>query len=203
MAYLDSSNVQDLVSDIKALADQTYATPSDIPDAATATPLANAGDGAVGSSTKYAKEDHKHPIGTNASRGSGYGTCSTEASIVAKVATVGSYKLIRNGLVSIYFTYDVPAEATLNIDSQGAKAIYYKTSGGTIGQIEAGVIKGGDIATMIYLDAFYLVLSIDRNNVHFDTTPTQNSSNLITSGGVYTALSAYNNVATLAYEVVT
>ena len=62
MAYLDSSNVEDLVADIKALADQTYATPSSIPSAATATPEALAASGSVGSSTKYAKEDHVHPL---------------------------------------------------------------------------------------------------------------------------------------------
>lgn len=62
MAYLDSSNVEDLVADIKALADQTYATPSAIPSAAIATPSALAASGAVGTSAKYAKEDHVHPL---------------------------------------------------------------------------------------------------------------------------------------------
>lgn len=61
MAYLDSSNVEDLVAYIKALADLTYATPSSIPSAATAVPSALAASGSVGSSTKYAREDHVHP----------------------------------------------------------------------------------------------------------------------------------------------
>ena len=61
MAYLDSDNVDDLVADIKALADQTYAKQSDIPAAGTTTPKANSGNGSAGSSNKYAREDHVHP----------------------------------------------------------------------------------------------------------------------------------------------
>lgn len=62
MAYLDSSNVEDLVADIKALADETYATPSDIPSPSTTTPLVNSGSGSIGNSAKFAKADHVHPV---------------------------------------------------------------------------------------------------------------------------------------------
>ena len=61
MAYLDSSNVEDLVADIKDLADETYAKISDIPSASTAIPLSSLSDGSTGSSNKYAREDHVHP----------------------------------------------------------------------------------------------------------------------------------------------
>lgn len=62
MAYLDSNNVEDLVADIKDLTDATYAKIEDIPEAAISTPLPDSQAGNIGSSTKYAKEDHSHHI---------------------------------------------------------------------------------------------------------------------------------------------
>ena len=62
MAYLDSSNVEDLVADIKELADQTYAKPSDIPSPSSSTPNAASGNGSAGSASTYSKSDHVHPI---------------------------------------------------------------------------------------------------------------------------------------------
>jgi hypothetical protein len=69
---------------------------------------------------------------------------------------------VAGGIVAIKFSYDVPAGATLNINSKGAKAIYYKGAA-----ITAGVIKAGDTVTMIY-STYYHVLSIDRD---VDTLP--------------------------------
>lgn len=88
--------------------------------------------------------------------GFGYGTCTTAALTVAKTASISSYTLVAGGIVAIKFDNDVPANATLNISSKGAKAIYYKGAA-----ITAGVIKAGDTVTMIY-STYYHVLSIDR-----------------------------------------
>lgn len=98
--------------------------------------------------------------------GFGYGTCTTAAATVAKVASISSYTLVAGGIVAIKFDNDVPAGATLNISSKGAKAIYYKGAA-----ITAGVIKAGDTVTMIY-STYYHVLSIDRDA---DTQPPQPS----------------------------
>lgn len=89
--------------------------------------------------------------------GFGYGTCSTAAATVAKTASISSYALTAGGIVAIKFDNDVPASATLNISSKGAKAIYYKGA-----PITADVIKAGDTVTMIY-STYYHVLSIDRD----------------------------------------
>ena len=91
--------------------------------------------------------------------GFGYGTCTTAEATVAKVATLASYALVKNGIVSIKFTYAVPANATLNINKRGAKAIYYR---GT--KITANVIDKGDIATFVYDGANYQLLTVDSNN---------------------------------------
>ena len=93
---------------------------------------------------------------TNVKLGHGYATCSTAAATTAKVASLSSYTLTTGGIVAVRFTYDVPANATLNINSKGAKSIYYRNA-----KITDGVIKAGDIATFIY-STYYRLVSIDR-----------------------------------------
>ena len=94
---------------------------------------------------------------TPASLGSGYGTCTTAAATVSKVVSLSEYALIVGGYVSVKFTYDVPASATLNINNKGAKAVYYKGAA-----IKAGTIKAGDIATFIYVNSQYHLVNIDK-----------------------------------------
>lgn len=91
-----------------------------------------------------------------ATLGQGYGTCTTAEATTAKVVTLSSYALVTGGTMSVKFTYAVPANATMNINSKGAKAIYYKGVA-----ITAGVIKAGDIATFIYNGSQYHLISID------------------------------------------
>ena len=91
------------------------------------------------------------------SLGFGYGTCNTAEATTAKVATLASYGLVKNGIVSIKFSYAVPASSTLNINSKGAKAIYFRNTA-----ITANVIKAGDTATFIYDGSYYQLLSVDR-----------------------------------------
>lgn len=93
---------------------------------------------------------------TQAGLGQGYGTCSTAAATAAKVVSLSSYSLTANGIVAVKFTNDVPASATMNINSKGAKNIYYRGAA-----IKAGVIKAGDVATFIYSTQYHLI-AIDR-----------------------------------------
>ena len=108
---------------------------------------------------------------TNAALGQGYGTCSTAEATVAKVVALSSYALVTGGIVAVKFTYAVPASATMNVNSKGAKAIYYRGSA-----ITAGVIKAGDIATFIYNGSQYHLLTVDRDN-NTDTKNTAGSTN--------------------------
>ena len=87
--------------------------------------------------------------------GLGYATCATAAATAAKEATLQDYVLTKNGYVSVKFTYDVPANATLNVNSTGAKSILYK--GGALG---AGIIKAGDIVTFVYDGTYYQIVSV-------------------------------------------
>lgn len=94
---------------------------------------------------------------SNASLGQGYGTCATAESTVEKVVTLSSYTLTKGGVVAVKFTYGVPASATMNINSKGAKAIFYKGAA-----IAAGVIKAGDVGVFIYDGTQYHLIAIDR-----------------------------------------
>ena len=93
---------------------------------------------------------------SQASLGQGYGTCSTAAATAAKVVTLSSYSLATNGIVAVKFTYAVPANATMNINDKGAKAIYYRGSA-----ITDGVINAGDLAFFMYNGSQYHLLGID------------------------------------------
>lgn len=96
-----------------------------------------------------------------ATLGSGYGTCTTAAATAAKVVTLSSYALVTGGIVAVKFTYGVPANATLNINSRGAKAIYYNGKA-----ITAGIIEAGNIATFIYNGQYHLI-TVDKTVVPF------------------------------------
>ena len=103
---------------------------------------------------------------SNASLGQGYGTCATAAATAAKVVTLSSYTLVTGGLVAVKFTYAVPASATMNINSKGAKAIYHKGAA-----IKAGVITAGATALFIYNGSYYHLITTDAlfdNKVNSD-----------------------------------
>ena len=93
---------------------------------------------------------------TNASLGQGYATCTTAESTTAKVAALSGYSLQAGGYVAVKFSHAVPANATLNVNRNGTKAMYYRGAA-----ITAGVIKAGDVATFVY-STYYHLISIDR-----------------------------------------
>lgn len=107
--------------------------------------------------TGWVRDFWENTTYSNVALGQGYATCSTAAATVAKVGTLSSYSLSTGGIVAVKFTYAVPASATLNINSKGAKAIYYRGAA-----ITADVIKAGDIATFIYNGSQYHLITIDR-----------------------------------------
>lgn len=94
---------------------------------------------------------------TNEKLGQGYGTCSTAATTAAKAVTLSSYTLVKGGVVAVKFNNAVPANATLNVNSKGAKNIYYKGAA-----ITANVIQAGDTATFMYDGTQYQLLAVDR-----------------------------------------
>lgn len=92
---------------------------------------------------------------SNVALGQGYAVQNNSAASATITAALGSYALTANGIVSVKFLYDVPANATLNINGKGAKAIYNKDAA-----ITSGVIKAGNTATFIY-NTYYHLIAID------------------------------------------
>jgi hypothetical protein len=118
----------------------------------------------------------------NVGLGQGYCTCSTAASTTAKTASLSSYALTTGGIVSVKFTNAVPANATLNINSKGAKNIYYKGA-----KIPANVIKAGDTATFIY-SSYYHLISIDRQDSFVDASVSGTTVTFTKSDGTTKAI---------------
>ena len=128
---------------------------------------------------------------SNVSLGHGYATCDTAEATVAKVGTLSSYALTKGGIVAVKFTYAVPASATLNINSKGAKSIYFRNAA-----ITANIIKAGDTATFIYDGSYYQLLSIDRwqNDI---TSHTHNYAGSSSAGGAANSAVKWSTARTL------
>lgn len=103
---------------------------------------------------------------TALSLGFGYGTCSTAAGTKAKVGTLSSGVLGSNGsIVAIKFTKSCTvANPTLNINSKGAKNIYWHGAALT----DTALIKAGDIVTFMYDGTQYHIISISP--IKYSTT---------------------------------
>ena len=94
---------------------------------------------------------------TNEKLGQGYSATSSLSSGTFSV-TLANYDATKFGVVVVKFGNAVPASAKLNINSKGAKSIYWK--GAAIG---ADVIQQGDTASFMYDGTYYHLLSIDRD----------------------------------------
>lgn len=102
-----------------------------------------------------------NPIGSISDVKIGFGAASaTLGTSPAFTASLSNYTLDagNGGIVAIKFSNDVPASATLNINSKGAKAIYYQGAA-----ITAGVVQSGDTAFLMYNGTQYVLLGTDRS----------------------------------------
>lgn len=176
----DGTNYE-LIGDINIDTNTTYT-------AASATPLV-AGTAAVGTSAKYAREDHVHPAQNTISGNAGtatkwatarninglsvqgdanrvnYGTCSTAAATAAKVVDCTGFALITGAEITVKFTVtNTAANPTLNVNNTGAKAIYYRGAA-----ISAGYLAANRTYTFRYNGTQYeLVGDIDTNTTYSD-----------------------------------
>lgn len=135
----------------------------------------------------YYKTDVEY---TNALLGQGYGTCSTAEATAAKTVSLSNYALAIGGIVSVKFTNAVPANATLNINGKGAKAIYYDGAA-----IKAGIIKAGDLASFIYDGTRYQLIAIDKakGGQTFYSSLTEINSSLNSSSDLVSIFNAMEN----------
>jgi len=84
----------------------------------------------------------------------GFGVCSGNGT--ARTVTITGLSVKTGTRISVRFdTYDVPASATLNVNSYGAKAI--RKDGAAIA---AGVISAGDVATFVYDGTYWQLVGV-------------------------------------------
>lgn len=94
---------------------------------------------------------------TPAKFGMGYAVCDTAGATAAKTASLPNYVITEGALVTVKFTYkNTASNATLNLNSTGAKPILYK---GTA--LTTDVISAGDICTFIYSTNAYNIINLD------------------------------------------
>lgn len=151
----DGTNYE-LVGDIDT--NTTYAAAANTPQAA--------GTAAVGTSAKYAREDHVHPAQSTISGNAGtatklaterkvdgvafngsadivhYGTCSTAAATAAKVVALTGFSLVTGAEIAVKFTAaNTAANPTLNVNNTGAKSIMkYGTTAADTNMWQAGAV---------------------------------------------------------------
>lgn len=113
---------------------------------------------------------------TNPKLGKGYAS-STAGTSPAFTAAISNYTLDggNGGFISVKFSADVPANATLNVNSTGAKNIYWKNV-----SITAGVIQSGDTALLMYDGNRYQLLGTDRSCQEMTDTEVTDLVNALT-----------------------
>ena len=121
------------------------------------------------------------------------------------MVTLTDYLLVTNGIVSVKFTNAVPSSATLNINSKGAKAIYYRGSA-----ITAGILNAGDTGTFVYDGTQYHLVAIDQSGGSAFTYLTQtlaaNATSITFTNSAITSTSlidVYTDKAGLDYTSIT
>ena len=92
-----------------------------------------------------------------------YGICSTAAATAAKVVSCSNFGLITGAEITVKFTTtNTAANPTLNVNSTGAKAIYYRGSA-----ISAGYLAANRTYTFRYNGSQYdLVGDLDTNTTY-------------------------------------
>ena len=131
--------------------------------------------------TGWVRDFWENSTYSNVSLGQGYCTCSTAVGTVAKTASLSSYSLSTGGIVAVKFTNgNTASKPTLNINSKGAKAIYYNGAALT----DTGLIQAGDIVTFIY-SSYYHIISIDKAGVIKTATT---AASTLSHSGTFTAI---------------
>ena len=100
---------------------------------------------------------HCSDEGSGSSSGLSYGICNTEETSLAKEVTIDGFTQSIGVCLLIKFTNSVKANSTLNINSLGAKPIYYNNQA-----IRDNVIVAGNTALLLYDGTNYVVMSVDQ-----------------------------------------
>lgn len=190
-----------------------------ITSAASSTTPKAAGTAAVGSEATFARGDHVHPVQTTVSGNAGsatklatartidgvsfngtanithYGTCSTAAATAAKVVSLTGFTLAEGAEVSVKFTVtNTASNPTLNVNSTGAKAIYYRGS-----VISAGYLAANRVYKFVYDGTNYELIGDINVDTNTDTKVT-NTLNTTAKAYVTGTTSATTSTGTQVFD---
>ena len=125
-----------------------------------------------------------------------YGSCSTAAATAAKTVAVTGFKLYTGAEVDVKFTVtNTAANPTLNVNSTGAKAIYYRGAA-----ISAGYLAANRTYKFVYNGTQYELvgdLNTDTNNATAQNISTANNTYPILLGNTANATANIGNKAAL------
>ena len=140
-----------------------------------------------------AKVDAKVADITNLQAQLGYFVCDTDAAVAAKTIAATGYALTTGGNIRIKMTNaNTVNEATLNINSTGAKPLFYEGARAS----STNTWAADDVLEIYYDGTNYQAKNVSPtfktgervNNVGVDDEPTAGSDNLVKSGGVNAAI---------------
>lgn len=118
---------------------------------------------------------------SNVAQGQCYGTCSTAVGTAAKTVSMSSYALVAQGICAIKFTNgNTAANPTLNINSKGAKAIYWNGAA-----CPTNLIKANDVVLMVYSTQYHIVGIYNGNRGFATTTPVMDGTGAIGTSTEY------------------
>lgn len=139
---------------------------------------------------------------STAGLGNAFGVCTTAAATVAKTVSAANYAINQFGYVTVAFQYAVPANATLNINSKGAKSISYfaSTTATTPTAIAANVIPAGSIATFVYVSSIGTFTSGTYILVNLSTLSNAIVSNSGTSTTTYYLMGTPSTIGNTLYR---
>lgn len=134
MGYLDSEGLVHLIAKIKAA----------IPDISGKLDVT----GTAAAATKLATARAIDGMSFNGSTAiTHYGTCATAAATAAKTVSKSGFSLVTGARIAVKFTHgNLAGDPTLNVNSTGAKKIYY--AGTKVGRV--GLWGDGEVVEFIY-----------------------------------------------------
>lgn len=139
---------------------------------------------------------------STAGLGNAFGVCTTDATIKAKTASATDYAINQFGYVTVAFKNAVPANATLNVNSKGAKSISYFASATATAPtaIAANVIPAGSIATFVYVSSIGIFTSGTYILVNLLTLYNARVSNSGTSTTTYYLMGTPSTIGNTLYR---
>lgn len=173
-----------------------------------------AGTASVGSASSVSRSDHVHPAQTSVSGNAGsatkwatarningmsvngeanrfnYGSCSTAAGTAAKTVACTGFSLATGSEITVKFTVtNTASNPTLNVNSTGAKSIYYRGAA-----ISAGYLAANRTYTFRYNGTQYdLVGDLDTQRT-VDSSMSTSSTNPVQNKVVKAAIDAIRAV---------